>query len=75
MPATITRLTDYDLDGYQAGAPSQVVAEMDRPIAERGACGNCGRAALSYRPFTKRGEVFSYRAFVECRACGSAAEF
>lgn len=56
--------------GYWEGAPRSA-EKIDKPIAERDPCPECG-GSMEYKPVMKKD---SYRAFVLCRICGYETEF
>lgn len=58
-------------EGYQLGAPSELVAQQDAAESECHPCRECG-GQVTYLGFHRPG---SYRAFVLCSHCGHLDEF
>lgn len=79
----IVRLHDLivsgDLDDYHLGPPPGARAsavQIDRDVAATSVCVACGQHGQEYRAFhAVRPDLYSYRAFTRCRACGHCEEF
>jgi len=70
--------TELAAAGYVAGPPDAETYAIDARDAWRLACPACSRRGLLPRPFTAwttvRRQLWRYRMFLECAACGNAVE-
>lgn len=61
-----------ELDGYIAGFPPGLAADIDNDVCKESKCESCGHKGMDCKGFVSQK---SYRAFSVCPNCKDASEF